>query len=200
MVAGVRGELTNGLLWDASVGFGTNEVDFFINNTVNASLGPNTPVNFDPGLYEQEELNVNLDLSYPLSDSLNLAGGAEFRDEEFTIGIGQPESFEIGPLADQGFSAASNGFPGFGDIAAGSWSRSNYAVYGDVEWLPQDDWTLGFALRWEDFDDFGTTTNFKAATNYRVTDTFAVRGSVSTGFRAPTPGRRMPSMSRPSST
>ncbi len=189
IVAGVRGELTNGLLWDASVGYGTNEVDFFINNTVNASLGPDTPVNFDPGLYEQQEMNVNLDLSYPVSDMLNIAGGAEFRDEEFTIGIGQPESFEIGPLADQGFSAASNGFPGFGDIAAGSWSRSNYAVYGDVEWLPQDDWTLGFALRWEDFDDFGTTTNFKAATNYRVTDNFAIRGSVSTGFRAPTPGQ-----------
>lgn len=186
---GVRGETTGGLLWDASIGYGSNEVDFFINNTVNASLGPNTPVNFDPGLYKQTDLNLNFDVSYALSDSLNLAGGVEYRDEEFEIGIGQVESYQIGPLADQGFSAASNGFPGFGDIAAGSWSRSNYALYGDVEWSPRDQWTIGVAGRWEDFDDFGTTTNFKVSTNYRFSDTFAARASWSTGFRAPTPGQ-----------
>ncbi len=190
ITAGVRGELDSGLRWDASIGYGSNEVDFFINNTVNASLGPDTPVNFDPGLYKQTDLNVNFDVSYPISDSVNLAGGLEYRDEEFEIGIGQLESFQIGPLAEQGFSAASNGFPGFGDIAAGSWSRSNYAAYVDVEFLPVEEWTIGTAVRFEDFDDFGTTTNFKVATNYRVNDSLALRGSVSTGFRAPTPGQQ----------
>jgi iron complex outermembrane receptor protein len=189
VVAGLKGELTNGLFWDASVGYGYNEVDFFIRNTVNASLGPATPLEFDPGLYSQTEFNVNVDVSYAVNDQLNVAAGVEYRDEEFEIGIGQPESFLIGPLADQGFSAASNGFPGFGDIAAGSWSRSNYGVYADVEYYPVDEWLLGFAVRFEDFDDFGSTTNFKAATNYRFNDNFAVRGSISTGFRAPTPGQ-----------
>ncbi|MEL7538907.1 MAG: TonB-dependent receptor [Pseudomonadota bacterium] len=189
LLAGVRGELTNGLRWDASIGFGSNEVDFFINNTVNASLGPATPTSFDPGLYKQEDLNLNFDVSYPVGDTANVAAGVEYRDEEFEIGIGQVESFEIGPLADQGFSAASNGFPGFGDIAAGSWSRSNYAVYADVEFFPTDTWTFAAAARFEDFDDFGTTTNFKIATNVDVTEGFAVRGSISTGFRAPTPGQ-----------
>ncbi len=189
LTAGVRGETTGGIIWDLSAGYGSNEVDFFINNTVNASLGPDTPVNFDPGLYKQTDFNINLDAAYAVNDSLNIAGGLEYRDEEFEIGIGQLESYLIGPLADQGFSAASNGFPGFGDIAAGSWSRSNTAAYGDVEWLPMDNWTIGVAARWEDFDDFGTTTNYKLATNFRASDTFAVRGSWSTGFRAPTPGQ-----------
>ena len=190
IVFGLRGQTQGGLAWDASVSQGTNEVDFFINNTVNASLGPDTPTEFDPGLYEQQELNFNFDVSYALNEQTNLAAGVEWRDEEFTIGIGQRESFEIGPLAEQGFSAASNGFPGFGDIAAGSWSRSNYAVYADLERAALDNrWTFGLAVRFEDFEDFGTTTNYKVAGRYRLTDNFQLRGSVSTGFRAPTPGQ-----------
>ena len=189
VLGGVKGETDGGLRWDASIYYGFNEVDFFINNTVNASLGPDTPTNFDPGLYAQTDLNLNFDVSYAVNDTVNVAAGVEYRDEEFEIGIGQPESFAIGPLASQGFSAASNGFPGFSDIAAGSWSRSNYAVYGDIEFYPSDNWLLAAALRFEDFDDFGSTTNFKVATNYRVNDGFALRGSVSTGFRAPTPGQ-----------
>ena len=189
IVGGLRGELDNGLRWDASFGYGFNEVDFFINNTVNASLGPATPTAFDPGLYAQTDLNFNFDVSYAVNDQVNVAAGVEYRDEEFEIGIGQPESFQIGPLADQGFSAASNGFPGFGDIAAGSWSRDNIAAYVDVEIYPVDNWLLTGALRFEDFSDFGSTTNFKVSTNYRFNDNFAVRGSLSSGFRAPTPGQ-----------
>ncbi len=190
VVAGLRGQTAGGFGWDASVSTGFNEVDFFIFNTVNASLGPATPTTFDPGLYAQEELNFNFDATYPLNDRTNLAAGVEWRDEEFEIGIGQLESFEIGPLAAQGFSSASNGFPGFSDIAAGVWSRSNWALYGDVERDSGDGrWTLGLAVRFEDFEDFGTTTNGKLAGRYRVSDRFQLRGSASTGFRAPTPGQ-----------
>ncbi len=190
ILLGLRGSTSNGLNWDVSVSSGANEVDFFIFNTVNASLGPNTPTVFDPGLYNQEEFNVNFDISYAINDTTNIAAGVEWREESFEIGIGQLESYQIGPLAEQGFSAASNGFPGFGPIAAGSWDRSNYAVYGDLEKTSTDDkWTFGLAVRFEDFDDFGTTTNGKIAGRYRFNDKFQFRGSVSTGFRAPTPGQ-----------
>ncbi len=84
-------------------------------------------------------------------------------------------------------SAASNGFPGFNDQIAGSWSRTNYALYGAAEWRVIDPRQVDLAVRWEDFEDFGTTTNGKVATNYRFNDAFAIRGSWSTGFRAPTP-------------
>jgi iron complex outermembrane receptor protein len=190
IVAGVRGSTSGGIHWDASASYGSSEVDFFIRNTVNASLGPATPTEFDPGLYAQDELNFNFDVSYAITPTLNLAGGLEWRDEEFEIGIGQLESYQIGPLAIQGFSAASNGFPGFGDIAAGTWGRSNYAIYADVEKSGQNGkWTTGFAVRFEDFEDFGTTTNGKISGRYQFTDHFQMRGSISTGFRAPTPGQ-----------
>lgn len=190
LLGGIRGTAGEKLRWDASVGMGHNEVQFFIDNTVNASMGANSPTSFDPGAYRQEELGVNFDVSYPLNDRINLAAGAEYRDETFEIDAGQPESWrEYQPLAAQGFSVASNGFPGFSDESAGSWSRSNYAVYGEVEFKPIDNWTLDLAVRWEDFEDFGSTTNYKIATNWRVAEPFALRGSFSTGFRAPTPGQ-----------
>jgi len=189
LTAGVRGEMDNGLRWDFSAGVGRNEVEFFIRNTVNASLGPATPTSFDPGAYTQLENMVNLDFGYSPTDNTNIAFGAEYRVEEFEITVGQEESFLIGPLAPQGFSAASNGFPGFSNLAGGKFDRRNTAVYVDGEWEPTDSLLLGAAVRFEDFQDFGTTTNYKVAANWRITDGFGLRGTASTGFKAPTPGQ-----------
>ena len=191
VVAGLRGHTHGGLRWDVSGGFGRHLVDFFIYNTVNASLGPQSPDSFDPGVYAQTELNANADLTWTVSDVVTLAAGAEFRDEHFEIGIGETASWEIGPFAPQGFSSGSNGFPGFSDIAAGGWHRTNFAAYGDLEARARDDrWTGGTALRVERFEDFGTTANWKVAGRYGLTGALAVRGSASTGFRAPTPGQQ----------
>ena len=110
VVAGLRGYTDSGFTWDLSGSYGMNTVDFFIRNTVNASLGPATPTEFDPGLYSQRDIDLNLDLTWPINDMVHLAGGAEWRDERFEIGLGQVESYQIGPYAGQGFSAASNGF------------------------------------------------------------------------------------------
>ena len=189
LVAGVRGEMNNGLRWDFSAGLGRNEADFFINNTVNASLGPATPTSFDPGAYTQFERMLNLDFGFSPTDNTNIAFGAEHRLEEFQITVGQEESFAVGPLADQGFSAASNGFPGFSNIAGGKFDRENFGVYVDGEWEPTDSLLLGAAVRYEDFADFGTTTNYKVAANWRLTDNIGFRGTASTGFKAPTPGQ-----------
>ena len=191
VVGGLRGQFSGGMVWDASFSLGSSEVDFFIFDTVNASLGPATPTEFDPGLYRQQDLAFNLDLSYAVSDRVHLAGGGEWREEDFKIGLGQNESWEIGPYAPQGFSAGSNGFPGFSPIAAGQWARANYALYGDLELRGRSHrWTVGAAARIEDYDDFGATLNGKLAGRYRVTPAWAVRGSVSSGFRAPTPGQQ----------
>ncbi|HEX5786830.1 MAG TPA: TonB-dependent receptor [Woeseiaceae bacterium] len=187
--AGVRGDFDNGVTWDLSAGVGRNEVDFFINNTVNASLGPASPLNFNPGAYTQLEQMVNADFGYEFTNDLFLGFGAEYRVEEFEVTVGQEESFDVGPLADQGFSAASNGFPGFSNLAGGKFDRANRAVYVDAEWELLDNLLVGAAVRYEDFDDFGTTTNGKLAANWRFTENFGVRGTVSTGFKAPTPGQ-----------
>ena len=122
---------------------------------------------------------------------INVAGGAEWRDERFTIGAGGRPSWDVGPYAAQGFVSGSNGFPGFPDYTAGTWTRSNVALYGDVELRgPDDRWTVGGAVRFEHFDIFGATTNGKLSVRYGLGDAVSVRGGVSTGFRAPTPGQQ----------
>ena len=123
----------NGLTWDASASYGAHQSDFFFNNTVNASLGPDTPRDFNPGLYRQEEVGLNVDVAYAATEMINVAGGAEWRDERFEVGAGGRPSWEVGPYAAQGFVPASNGFPGFADYTAGTWTRGNVAVYGDLE-------------------------------------------------------------------
>jgi len=191
VVGGLRGQLAGGVLWDASVTAGANTADFSIRNTVNASLGPETPTTFDVGLYGQREVGVNLDLSRALGDRVHLAGGVEWRNEQFRIGLGQPESWQQGPYAAQGFSVGSNGTPGFGPIAAGTWNRANAAVYGDVELRgAARDWMVGTAARYEHFADFGATLNGKLSARVSVSERVALRGSLGTGFRAPTPGQQ----------
>ena len=202
LLVGLKGTVLADVGWDLSASYGRHASDFFIRNTVNASLGPDTPTEFDPGDYIQSDTNINLDLTYPLHDRVFLASGLEYRTETFEIVQGQIESWKIGPLASQGFSSGSNGFPGFSDIAEGSWSRSNFAGYLESELRPLNFWTVNAAVRGEYFDDFGSTVNYKIATNYGIADTFKellsidpiidlrVRGSYSTGFRAPTPGQQ----------
>ncbi|WP_419162283.1 TonB-dependent receptor [Candidatus Palauibacter sp.] len=190
-VSGVKGGNDSGFTWDASASFGSHTTDFFIYNTVNAALGPETPTDFDPGLYQQQEFNLNFDVAYEASDQVHIAGGLERRDERFTIGQGQDESWKIGPYAQQGFSSSSNGFPGFSPIAAGDWDRQNVAIYGDVHFGGGDSpWTIGTALRWEDFSDFGSQLTGKVSGRLEVSDKLALRAGGSTGFRAPTPGQQ----------
>ncbi len=195
VVVGVKGTaleeaLGKPLTWDLSGSFGRNHADFFIFNTVNASLGPDTPTYFDPGDYIQTDYNLNFDVTYPLNDMVFLASGLEYRDEGFEIIEGERESHQIGPLAAQGFTAASNGFSGFSPVAAGKWHRYNVAAYLETEIRPIDPLLIALAVRGEQFEIFGGTLNYKAAANYKLTETMRLRGSYSTGFRAPTPGQQ----------
>ena len=207
-VVGLKGT-SDDLNWDVSASWGKSNLDFYMYNTVNASLGRDQPCAdasreisfvvpdqqctpwFNPGIYDQQETNLNLDLSYPLDDRMNLAGGAEFRNERFEIVRGSTESWTEGPLASQGFTPGSNGFTGFGPLTEGNWNRYNIAAYVDLEIDdPGDAWTLGLAQRIEHFSDFGTTWNVKLAGRLAVSEGFAMRSSASTGFRAPTPGQQ----------
>ena len=203
VLVGIKGNALESIGWDLSGYFGRHHADFFIYNTVNASLGPDTPTNFNPGDYIQTDYNLNFDVTHQFSDMVFLASGLEYRNEGFEVVEGQRESYQIGPLAGQGFSAASNGFSGFGQLTAGEWNRANVAAYLESEVRPLKHWLVGLAVRGEDFDDFGQTFNYKVATNIGVTDfledanmiandemILKLRGSYSTGFRAPTPGQQ----------
>ncbi|MEP1472826.1 MAG: TonB-dependent receptor [Halieaceae bacterium] len=182
---GLRGNFANDIYYDVSVGFGYNELDYFLNNTTNSTLGLGSdgePAQrgFDPGGYEQEELNFNADFSKALSDNLNLGFGAEWREETYTVVSGEMNSY---------IGAGASGLRGFPPSDSGEFDRDNWAVYGDLEHDITDNWLMQYAVRYEDFSDFGDTTNGKLATRFNATDWLTFRGAVSTGFHAPTPGQ-----------
>jgi iron complex outermembrane receptor protein len=194
---GTKGEFkdgfADGVLYDLSGSVGRNESQYVIYNTLNASLGPNSPRDFRPGKYIQLEKNFNFDLvkrvDAGLYEDMNVAGGLEWHEESFEVIAGDVASYTAGPLTSQGFGIGSNGFPGFKPDAAGVTTRRNYAAYVDVEAQVTEDLLVGGALRYEDYDSFGSTTNYKISAQLHLTDELSVRSSISSGFRAPTVGQ-----------
>ena len=193
LVVGTRGELDNELNYDVSGAYGTNEIDYAISNTINPSLGPDTPTSFNPGRYIQTEASFNIDINKYIdiggNEPLFLAGGIEYRYEAFEAIAGDPKSYEVGPLAAQGFGIGSNGFPGLAARFQGKNSRNSAALYIDSEYFFSDDFMVGAAIRYEDFSDFGDTTKGKLSARYQLNETVAIRGAIATGFKAPTIGQ-----------
>lgn len=190
--AGIRGG--DLLTWDFSVSFGRNEIAYYIGHTINASLGTDSPTYFYLGTLSQQEFNQNADFVYPLNTGLfygpiNIAFGAEHRQETYGIAAGEKASYETGDGAVDGLPSGANGFPGYSDENAGEWSSQSYAGYVDVEMPITRRWSTGFAGRYESFSDFGHSLNGKVSTRYEINDDIAFRASYSTGFRAPTPGQ-----------
>lgn len=197
LTIGTKGEFTDGalagILYDFSGSVGRSESSFLIFNTINASLGPDTPRDFAPGKYIQLEKNFNADfvksVDAGLYDDVNLAAGLEWHEESFEVVAGDEASFAVGPLTSQGFGIGSNGFPGFQPAAAGVFTRRNAAAYIDAELPVTEDLLVGAALRFENYDSFGSTTNYKISAQYNATDDLSFRSSISSGFRAPTVGQ-----------
>ncbi|GJL93366.1 TonB-dependent receptor plug domain-containing protein [Hyphococcus sp.] len=203
VAGGVRGELTADLSFDASVYHGENKADYHISQSINPSLGPASPTEFDPGTLTQRETTVNFDLVYLLNvdafaSPVNVAGGAEFHREDYLITLGDEASYIVGPFASYidpdtmmpgGVQVGSNGFQGFNPSEVGDFGRYNYALYLDLEADLTQRISGGVAIRFEDFNDFGTTFNYKVSGRAELFDGVAIRGSVNTGFRAPTPGQ-----------
>ncbi|GAC17370.1 iron complex outermembrane recepter protein [Paraglaciecola arctica BSs20135] len=197
LTVGTKGEIKEGYLadvmFDISGSVGRSKVSFNLTNTLNPSLGLDTPTSFDTGKYIQLEKTFNLDLvkgiEAGLNEPINFAGGFEWRQESFEIVAGEEASWIAGPYADQGFNIGSHGFKGFGPEAAGKNTRRNIAFYLDVEAYVTEDLLIGGAVRYEDFSSFGDTTNYKLTLQYTLTDEISLRGSTSTGFRAPTVGQ-----------
>ncbi len=194
---GVRGDIKSGILvdwyFDLSGSVGRNESEFGLKNTLNPSLGLDTPVDFETGKYIPLEKTFNFDLvrgiDIGFEDQLNFATGIEFCEESFEIVSGEESSWKAGPYADQGFNIGSHGFKGFGPESQGRNDRRNWAWYLDLEQQVNEQLLLGAAFRWEDFNTFGSTSDYKLTAQFHITEELSVRGSHSTGFRAPTVGQ-----------
>lgn len=192
LTGGVRGEVAT-WFYDASVGYGRNKFDFYVTNSLNTSLGPvNNQTRFYAGTLGDDLVTVNFDLSKAyevgLAGPLNVAGGVEYRKEGYDISAGEPNSYIDGGKPDQFGNRAPAGaqvFPGFRPSNEIDASRNSKAIYADVEGDLLAKLRLGVAARYENFSDFGSTTNWKVTGRYSALPSLVFRAAASTGFRAP---------------
>lgn len=199
-VLGSRGEIAHGWEYDVSFSLGYSDIDYQLSNSLNPSLGPKSPKEFSPGGARQLEKSLNLDLKNTvdlgLYDEVNLATGFEWRYENYRQISGDEASWVMGPFAIDpldneytGFSIGSNGFPGYRPESAGAWGRENWAIYGDAETWLSDALLVSGSVRFEDYSDFGSTLDGKFSFLLEAHDTLAIRGSLNSGFKAPTVGQ-----------
>ncbi len=212
---GYKGTTAYGMTYDVSGTMAQNYLDLSLRHSVNPSLGPQTPTSFYLGKFVQQETNFNFDVTYPwkidwLTNGLNVAAGLEWRNENYQQILGDPASYAAGPYTSQSLydcagtvctptldssgapvavahSTASNGFGGIStSVDVG---QASYAGYVDLESDVTSNLTLGVAGRYEDYATFGSTWLGKFQARWKITDAIALRGTVSTGFHAPTPGQ-----------
>jgi iron complex outermembrane recepter protein len=212
---GYKGINRWGINYDLSGTTAQNSLAVSLRDSLNSSLGPQTPTSFYDGKFLQKENNFNFDVSYPwavawLASPISLAAGLEWRDEDYQQLLGDQASYASGPYASQPLyncaagvctpaldtkgkqivasqSTASNGYGGISSAVDAS--QVSYAGYLDVEADVIPNLTLGIAGRFEHYASFGSTTLGKFQARFKATDWLALRGTVSTGFHAPTPGQ-----------
>ncbi|HEY4968311.1 MAG TPA: TonB-dependent receptor [Steroidobacteraceae bacterium] len=205
---GYKGVNRWGMNFDISGTTAQNSLAVSLQDTINPSLGPLSPTSFYDGKFEQGESNFNVDVSYPwavswLPKPISLAGGLEYRVENYRQLLGDAASYAAGPYASQqlyscvatvctpsGSASQSTASNGYGGISAPvDASQASYAGYVDVEADVTSALTLGVAGRVENYASFGTTELGKFQVRFKATDWLALRGTASNGFHAPTPGQ-----------
>jgi iron complex outermembrane recepter protein len=183
VTGGVKGAL-EGWDWDLSTTYGRDKDNVYTLNSANASLFADTgftPTNFYDGAFTSTEWTSNLDIDRSfdvgLASPLNVAFGGEARKDTYTIAQGDAASI---------YKEGGQSYPGFQPTDAASHSRTNYAGYVDFAVKPVSGLSVDLAGRYEHYSDFGDTEVGKLTARYDFSPAFAIRGTVSTGFRAPT--------------
>jgi iron complex outermembrane receptor protein len=197
-VLGVRGTTAGGWHWDFSADHGENNLAFDIANSVNTNLYHTlgySPTYFNAGTFRNKQSVANLDLSKDvhvgfLPNPVTVAFGAEYRKETYVIDAGDPDSYFFDPTTlipgtSTPYAGGSQVFPGLTPQVAGSFGRHSQAAYVDLETDVTSKLSAGLAGRYEHYSDAGSTRSGKLSARYQFTDTFALRGTASNGFRAP---------------
>ncbi|HBK46323.1 MAG TPA: TonB-dependent receptor, partial [Xanthomonadaceae bacterium] len=190
-VGGLKATTEGGLNIDLSYNYGQNNLRFEVKNSLNNSLGLDSPTEFYAGTLEVTQNVLNADFSKSLEVGLayplTLAFGAEWRGEKFNESPGDYASYANGgiPSANGSLLPGAQVFAGFKPSDSGHYDRHSYSAYLDLEANLTDKLSAGLAGRYEDYSDFGDTSNGKLSLRYAFTDKFALRATASTGFRAP---------------
>lgn len=206
IATGIRTKYASGWKMDLSNTFGKNLFHYYIKGTINASLVGNSPTEFNAGGHSLSQNTTNLDFSKnydSVLNGMNLAFGAEFRTEQFSIFAGEEGSYvtydtagrpitnpatqtaPTDPISGELRPGGSQGFPGYSPANEVKKNRNNVSLYTDAEFDVTDNLLVSTAVRFENYSDFGSTLNGKLAARLKATDNINFRGSLSTGFRAP---------------
>jgi iron complex outermembrane receptor protein len=198
LALGIRKTTRSAWNWDLSNTIGRNDFHFFGDKTFNASrIGQSTPNHYEDGGFNFLQNTLNLDVSKSfktVARGLNLGLGAEYRYERYEIYKGEegsyanyhPDSLYYPNVGEfRGPASGSQGFPGFSPSDVVDANRSNFGLYADAELNATKEWLLDGAIRFENYSDFGSVATVKLATRYKLAPNFNIRGSVSTGYRAP---------------
>lgn len=181
---GLKGDV-GGWDVDLNVSYGRNKIGFRTLNSANYSYGANSPTDFSDGalIYDQLVGGIDVTRKFDVFQSLNVAFGVEGRREGFQIQPGEVASYALGSIRNA--QAGAQGFGGFAPFNAIKRHRQNGSIYLDLEAQVTDKLLVGIAGRGEDYSDFGTTGTGKVSLRYDFAPWFALRGTASTGFRAP---------------
>ena len=190
LVLGIRGKTEGGWRWDVSGNYGGNRVSYATEDSVNRAFLHDfgySPTEFHDGILNASQQSFDVDIAKELSTSwlpnpVTLAFGAEYLRQTYQIDAGDLTSWYTGT---SGVSGGAQGFGGYQPTDAGSYSRHDVAEYVSLESNLTDRFGASASLRHEDYSDFGNTTSGALAGRFDFTDRFALRGSASTGFRAP---------------
>ena len=206
IVAGFKAKTAGGWKIDLSNAYGKNIFDYTIKGTINASLESASPTQFRAGGHSLSQNTTNLDFSKNYGgvlNGMNLAFGAERRAENFEIFAGEVGSYAtfdtngdpisnpltqlapIDPISGDARPGGSQGFPGYSPKNVVDKSRSSYAAYVDTEFDITKEFLVSGAVRFENYSDFGSTLNGKISSRLKLTNNANLRGSFSSGFRAP---------------
>jgi iron complex outermembrane receptor protein len=192
---GIKGLTDSGWRWDLSGVYGLNNIANYVDNSINVALYRDTgssPTSFYVGTWHETQSDVDLDVSkeIPLSflpHPLTLAFGGGYLRDEFQIGAGDPASYYTDPTGK--YAGGAQTFFGLTPAEAGTFTRHRWAGYVDLEADLTDKLSAGLAGRYEDYSDAGSARSGKFSLRYQFTDSFALRGTVSNGFRAPSLGQ-----------
>ena len=210
--AGYKGHTDGGFTYDVSVDTSRNSLDLSMYNSLSPSYGPASQTRFNFGSLIQKETDVNLDLSQPVNvgfySPLTISAGAEYRHEDYTQTVGDVQSYGAGPYAasvplyfnngggvytpagsSKAQSPAASGYGGTSPASAGTFGQNSYAIYGDLEADVVKALSIGLAGRYEHYNNFGGDFVYKANALYKLSDDFSLRGTIGTGFHAPSPGQ-----------
>nr|WP_315254079.1 TonB-dependent receptor [uncultured Duganella sp.] len=205
---GYRRDLANDWKADVSINYGQSELAFHESNSLNVSywyepkpgggIYAESPREADTGTLRFSQLTLNADIKGPVKigdTTVSLATGFEYRKDNYEIVAGDPVSYQYGRsnnpainiVTPSGATAAAGiqGFPGYTPGTAVDSGRHNIALFLDAETKPIDTLTLGGAIRYEDYSDFGNTVTGKLSARFDPTKELGFRASASTGFRAP---------------